>query len=163
MLVLAAYGHQIGWISERFQETKKELDLTNVICNTIVKIVICVTISYQFNLYYFLENLKERNVNKAIIIYLLYHSLCWCLCVHQPGAHHAPGASDTQVTHSDHTLSTFLRIRADPSMLICWVSVTLALSDTFLMFSTIPFFIVPSASTIQRDHFSFHLPHSLYF
>ena len=36
-------------------------------------------------------------------------------------------ASDTQVIHSDHTLSTFLRIRADPSMLIFWVSVTLAL------------------------------------
>ena len=137
----------------------------HVICDTIVKIVICVTISYQFNLYYFLENLNERNVNKAIIIiiYLLYHSLCRCLFVHQPSAYHAPGASDTQVIHSDQTLSTFLRIRADTSMLIFWVSVTLALSDTLLMFSTIHFFIVPSASTIQRDHFSFHLPHSLYF
>ena len=82
-----------------------------------------------------------------IIIYLLYHSLCWCLFVHQPGAYHVPGASDTQVIHSDHTLSTFLRIRADPSMLIFSVSVTLALSDTLLMFSTIPFFIVPSAPT----------------
>ena len=60
---------------------------------------------------------------------------------------HAPGASDTQVIHSDHTVSTFLMIRADPSMLIFWVSVTLALSDTLLMFSTIPFFIVPSAPT----------------
>ena len=81
--------------------------------------------------------------------YLLYHSLCWCLFVHQPGAYHVPGASDTQVIHSDHTLSTFLRIRADPSMLIFWVSVTLALSATLLMFSTIPFFIVPSAPTTQ--------------
>ena len=83
----------------------------------------------------------------VIISYLLYHSLCWCLFVRQPGAYHAPRASDTQVIHSDYTLSTFLRIRADPSMLIFWVSVTLALSDTLLMFSTIPFFIVPSAPT----------------
>ena len=38
--------------------------------------------------------------------------------VHQPGANHAPRASVTQVNHSVHTLSTFLRIRADPSMQI---------------------------------------------
>ena len=84
-----------------------------------------------------------------MIIYLLYHSLCWCLFVHQPGPLHAPGASDTQVIHSDHTLSTFLRIRADRSMLIFRVSVTVALSDTLLMFSTIPSFIVPSAQQPQ--------------
>ena len=40
------------------------------------------------------------------------------LFVHQPGANRAPGASVTQVNHSVHTLSTFLRIRADPSMQI---------------------------------------------
>ena len=40
------------------------------------------------------------------------------LFVHQPGANHAPRASVTQVNHSVHTLSTFLRIRADPSMQI---------------------------------------------
>ena len=38
--------------------------------------------------------------------------------MHQPGANHAPRASVTQVNHSVHTLSTFLRIRADPSMQI---------------------------------------------
>ena len=38
--------------------------------------------------------------------------------MHQPGANHAPRASVTQVNHSVHTLSTFLRIRADPSMAI---------------------------------------------
>ena len=81
------------------------------------------------------------------IYYLLYHSLCWCLFIDQPGAYHASGASDTQVIHSDHTLSTFLRIRADRSILIFWVSVTEALSDTLSMFSTIPFLIVPSAPT----------------
>ena len=40
------------------------------------------------------------------------------LFVHQPGANHAPRASVTQVNHSVHTLSTFLRIRPDPSMQI---------------------------------------------
>ena len=40
------------------------------------------------------------------------------LFVHQPGANHAPRKSVTQVNHSDHTLSTFLRIPADPSMQI---------------------------------------------
>ena len=64
---------------------------------------------------------------------------------------------------SVHTLSTFLRICADPSMQIFCVSVTVALSDTFLIFSIIPFFIVPSALTTHWNHFSFHMPHSLYF
>ena len=40
------------------------------------------------------------------------------LFVHQPDANRAPGASVTQVNHSVHTLSTFLRIREDPSMQI---------------------------------------------
>ena len=40
------------------------------------------------------------------------------LFVHQPGANHAPGASVTQVNHSVQILSTFLRIRVDPSMQI---------------------------------------------
>ena len=69
------------------------------------------------------------------------------LFVHQPGANNALGASVTQVNHSVHTLRTFLRIRADPSRQFFWISVTVALSDTFLIFSTIPFFTVPSAPT----------------
>ena len=40
------------------------------------------------------------------------------LFVHQLGANHTPRASVTQVNHSVLTLSTFLRIRADPSMQI---------------------------------------------
>ena len=40
------------------------------------------------------------------------------LFVHQLGANHAPGASVTQFNHSVYTLSTFLRIRVDPSMQI---------------------------------------------
>ena len=62
--------------------------------------------------------------------------------VHQPGANHEPGASVTLVNHSVHKLSTFLRIRADPSMQILWVSVRLALPYTFLMFSTIPLLLL---------------------
>ena len=70
------------------------------------------------------------------------------LFVHQPGANHAPRASVTQINHSFHTLSTFLRIRAHPSMQIFWISFIVALSDTFLTFSTIPFFTVPSAPIV---------------
>ena len=62
--------------------------------------------------------------------------------VHQPGANHAPRTSVTQVNHSVHTLSTFLRIGADPSIQIFWIYVIVALSDTFLMFSTIIIIII---------------------
>ena len=64
------------------------------------------------------------------------------LFVHQPGTNHAPIVSFTQVNHSVHTLSTFPRIREDPSLQIFWISAIVALSDTFLMFFTIPFFTV---------------------
>ena len=69
------------------------------------------------------------------------------LYVYQLGANHAPRASVTQVNLSVQILSTFLRIRVDPNMQIFWISVTLALLDTFSMFSIIPFFSVPSAPT----------------
>ena len=58
------------------------------------------------------------------------------LFVRQRGANHAPEASVTQVNNSVHTLSTFLRIRTDPSMHIFWVSFTVALPDTSLIFLT---------------------------
>ena len=51
-----------------------------------------------------------------IIIVSIITVFAGVLFVHQPGANHAPRASVTQVNHSVHTLSTFLRIRADPSM-----------------------------------------------
>ena len=35
--------------------------------------------------------------------------------MHQLDANHAPGVSVTQVNHSVHTLSIFLKIRADPN------------------------------------------------
>ena len=53
-----------------------------------------------------------------IIIVSIIKVFACVLFVHQPGANHAPRASVTQVNHSVHTLSTFLRIRADPSMQI---------------------------------------------
>ena len=53
-----------------------------------------------------------------IIIVSIITVFAGVLFVHQPGANHVPRASVTQVNHSVHTLSTFLRIRADPSMQI---------------------------------------------
>ena len=59
---------------------------------------------------------------KSTIIIIIITSIitvfAGVLFVHQPGANHAPRASVTQVNHSLHTLSTFLRIRADLSMQI---------------------------------------------
>ena len=53
------------------------------------------------------------------------------------------------ISHSSqsffHTLSTLLKIRSDPSMQIFWVSVTVSLSDTFLMF-------LPSTSLLYQLH-----------
>ena len=56
-----------------------------------------------------------------IIIIIIVSSItvfAGVLFVHQLGANHAPGASVTQFNHSVYTLSTFLRIRVDPSMQI---------------------------------------------
>ena len=50
------------------------------------------------------------NINSFVTVFDIV------LFVRQRGANHAPGASVTQVNQSVHTLSTFLRIRADPSM-----------------------------------------------
>ena len=57
-------------------------------------------------------------INIIIIIISFITVFASALFAHQPGANHAPRASVTQVNHSVHTLSTFLRIRADPSMQI---------------------------------------------
>ena len=57
-------------------------------------------------------------INIIIIIVSIITVFAGVLFVHQPGANHAPRESVTQVNHSVHTLSTFLRIRADPSMQI---------------------------------------------
>ena len=53
-----------------------------------------------------------------VIIVSIITVFAGVLFVHQPDANHAPRASVTQVNHSVHTLSTFLRIHADPSMQI---------------------------------------------
>ena len=47
--------------------------------------------------------------------------------MHQPGANHTPRASVTQVNHSVHTLSTFLRIRADLSMQIFFIIIIIVI------------------------------------
>ena len=65
---------------------------------------------------------KIKNIYGEIIIIIFIVSIitvfAGVLFVHQPGANHTPRASVTQVNNSVHTLSTFLRIRADPSMQI---------------------------------------------
>ena len=50
-----------------------------------------------------------------IVIIIIIIVFAGVLFVYQSGANHAPRASATRVNHSVHTLSTFLRICADPS------------------------------------------------
>ena len=72
-------------------------------------------------MYFNREEPPSGSINKPLLLLslsLLSQSLLVFFSVHQPGANHAPRASATQVNHSVHTLSTFLRIRADPSMQI---------------------------------------------
>ena len=56
--------------------------------------------------------------------------LVFFLCISRAQTMHL----EHQVNYFVHALSTFLRIRADPSMQIFWISVTVALSDTFLYY-----------------------------
>ena len=71
--------------------------------------------------------LPSQKIGCIIIIISFITVFAGVLFVHQPGANHAPRASVTQVNHSVHTLCTFLRIRADPSMQIFWISVIVLL------------------------------------
>ena len=105
-------------------------------------------------------SLSSRSIAQCVYIIIIVIGV---LFVHQPSANHAPRASVTQVNHSAHTLSSFLRICADPSLQIFWISVTVAASDTFFMFSTIPFFTCTKRTNNHRDHQGFHKSHSLYF
>ena len=65
-----------------------------------------------------IEQLKIVNVIIAQhqVHYYFYTVFAHVLFVHQPVANHAPRASVTQVTHSVHTLNTFLSIGADRSI-----------------------------------------------
>ena len=65
-------------------------------------------------------NCTFKNTNKVSIIIIISFITVFdgVLFVHQPGANYAHRPSVTQVNHSVQTLSTFLRIRADPSMQI---------------------------------------------
>ena len=85
--------------------------------------------------------------------------------MHQPGTNHAPGASATQVNHSVHTLNPLLKIHADPSTQIFWVSVTVACSDTFLMFSVFynPHLYYAKHSNNHRDHFGYYYYYYCYY
>ena len=74
-------------------------------------------------------SLSSRSIAQCVYIIIIVIGV---LFVHQPSANHAPRASVTQVNHSAHTLSTFLRICADPSLqsfeyLSQWLLVILSL------------------------------------
>ena len=92
------------------------------------------------------KNLSIHYVGKIYILHFYHfffcHSLCRCSFSASAERKPSPGVSVTLVNHSVHILSTLLRIRADPSMQIFWVSVRVALPDTFLMFSTIPLLLL---------------------
>ena len=109
---------------------------------------------------FFWRILSPESVSIIIIVSSIT-AFAGVLFVHQPSANHAPGASVTQVNHSVHTLTTFLRIRADPSMQIFWITVTVALSDTFLMFFYHALLHCTKRTNNHRDHNGFHMPHSL--
>ena len=81
------------------------------------------TISWKLNSNQYYMAKTNCNVSRGpIIIIIIIISVitvfAGVLFVHQPGANHAPRALVTQFNHSVHTLRTFLRIRADPSMQI---------------------------------------------
>ena len=77
---------------------------------------------FQIKSYLSLMRGKRRYMRTIIIIIIIIISTITVFAgvffVHQPGANHAPGASITQVNLSVDILTTFLRIRADPSMQI---------------------------------------------
>ena len=67
-----------------------------------------------------------------IIISIIIYSItvfAGFLFLHHPGGNNAPGASVTQVNHSVHTLSTFLRRSQHADLLgLCHSSLSLILS-----------------------------------
>ena len=75
-------------------------------------------------------------INIIIIISFITVS-AGVLFVDQPGANHAPRASVTQVNRSVHILSTFLRIRADPSIIIIIIIINVACSECMGLYSSV--------------------------
>ena len=70
-------------------------------------------------------------INIIIIIIIIYSVKVFAgfLFLHHPGENNAPGASVTQVNHSVHTLSTFLRRSQHADLLgLCHSSLSLILS-----------------------------------
>ena len=72
---------------------------------------------------------RNRNNKLLLLLSAFVTVFAGVLFVHQPGANHAPRASVTQVNHSVHTLSTFLRIRADPSKIIAIIIIIINMSE----------------------------------
>ena len=68
-------------------------------------------------------------MSQSLLLFFLYVSGAQTM--------HLEHQSLKSIKFCSYSISTFLRIRADPSMYILWVSFTVALPDTFLMFSTI--------------------------
>ena len=95
---------------------------TNTLYHKIIELLSAL-ITIGIPLYSYFNNLANClllvvDIVIIIIIVSIITVFAGVLFVHQPGANHAPRTSVTQVNHSVHTLSTFLRIRADPSMQI---------------------------------------------
>ena len=66
-----------------------------------------------------------------IIIFSIITVFAGVLFVHQPGANHTPRASVTQVNHSVHTLSTFLRIRIIVIIIVIIIIIIIIISQKF--------------------------------
>ena len=91
--------------------------------------------------------------------YLFYHSLCWCSFCASAGRKPCTWSrSVTEVNHSVHTLSTLLRIRADQQAGFLSLCHSSSLWHVFLPFIS----YCTKRTSNHRDHFGFHLPHSLY-
>ena len=79
---------------------------------------------------------------------LYYHSLCWCsFCAsagRKPCTYNVSHSSQSFCSYTEHLSKDSYRSQHADLLNLRHSS---SLSDTFLMFSTIPFFTVPSAPT----------------
>ena len=109
-------------------------------CKTLIKQLVQVRLFPYlhniFNLFYYYHYYRNYYYH-YYYFNLFHHNLCWCSFCESAGRKPCTQGISTQVNYSVHTLSTFLRICADPSMHIFWMSVTVAAADTFFMFTMI--------------------------
>ena len=98
------------------------MEFRNIVVNRVLSLQYSILLAEKGNKQVKSLNNLRINIIFIIIIIIIIVSIitvfAGVLFVHQPGANHAPRASVTRVNHSVHTLSTFLRIRADLSMQI---------------------------------------------